>query len=181
MVDKIRELCKQNGTSIFKLEKQLGFGNGVIGRWDKAVPNYERLSAVASALGVSVSDLTGEADEMSTKMVEKIKALCKEKGTSMYKLEKELNIGNGTIGKWGKNGRVPNYANLSAVASALGVTVAELTGEADEKGIKKDPIQKDEADEMDAELVAIWNESDETDRKLLLDMARAIKLRRENK
>ena len=181
MVDKIRELCKQNGTSIFKLEKQLGFGNGVIGRWDKAVPNYERLSAVASALGVSVSDLTGEADEMSTKMVEKIKALCKEKGTSMYKLEKELNIGNGTIGKWGKNGRVPNYANLSAVASALGVTVAELTGEADEKGIKKDPIQKDEVDEMDAELVAIWNDSDETDRKLLLDMARAIKLRRENK
>lgn len=79
-------------------------------------------------------------------MVEKIKALCKEKGTSMYKLEKELNLGNGTIGKWGKNGRVPNYANLSAVASALGVTVAELTGEADEKGIKKDPIQKDEAD-----------------------------------
>lgn len=73
-------------------------------------------------------------------MVEKIKALCKEKGTSMYKLEKELNLGNGTIGKWGKNGRVPNYANLSAVASALGVTVAELTGEADEKGIKKETI-----------------------------------------
>lgn len=63
MVDKIRELCKQNGTSIFKLEKQLGFGNGVIGRWDKAVPNYERLSAVASALGVTVADLTGEAGE----------------------------------------------------------------------------------------------------------------------
>lgn len=73
-------------------------------------------------------------------MVEKIKALCKEKGTSMYKLEKELNLGNGTIGKWGKNGRVPNYANLSAVASALGVTVAELTGETGEKGIKKETI-----------------------------------------
>lgn len=81
-------------------------------------------------------------------MVEKIKALCKEKGTSMYKLEKELNLGNGTIGKWGKNGRVPNYANLSAVASALGVTVAELTGETDEKGIKKGPIPEDEADNM---------------------------------
>ena len=67
MVDKIRELCKKNGTSIFKLEKQLGFGNGVIGRWDKAVPNYERLSAVASALGVTVADLTGEADEKGIK------------------------------------------------------------------------------------------------------------------
>ena len=78
-------------------------------------------------------------------MVERIKALCKEKGTSMYKLEKDLKLGNGTIGKWGKNGRVPNYANLSAVASALGVTVADLTGGSDEKGVKKDPIPKDEA------------------------------------
>lgn len=67
MVDKIREFCKKNGTSIFKLEKQLGFGNGVIGRWDKAVPNYERLSAVASALGVTVAELTGEADEKGIK------------------------------------------------------------------------------------------------------------------
>lgn len=67
MVDKIRELCKKNKTSIFKLEKQLGFGNGVIGRWDKAVPNYERLSAVANALGVTVADLTGESDEMGIK------------------------------------------------------------------------------------------------------------------
>lgn len=90
-------------------------------------------------------------------MVEKIKALCKEKGTSMYKLEKELNLGNGTIGKWGKNGRVPNYANLSAVASALGVTVAELTGEADEKGIKKQPAAN----------------SDEPDKKALLDIVKS--------
>lgn len=46
----------------------------------------------------------------------------------MYKLEKELGLGNGTIGKWGKNGRIPNYANLLAVATALGVTVGDLTG-----------------------------------------------------
>lgn len=49
----------------------------------------------------------------------------------MYKLEKELGLGNGTIGKWGKNGRVPNYANLLAVANALGVTVDDLTSTAD--------------------------------------------------
>ncbi len=49
----------------------------------------------------------------------------------MYKLEKELGLGNGTIGKWGKNGRIPNYANLLAVANALGVTVDDLTGTAD--------------------------------------------------
>lgn len=61
----------------------------------------------------------------------RIKEACKAAGTSMYKLEKELGLGNGTIGKWGKNGRIPNYANLLAVANALGVTVGALTGTAE--------------------------------------------------
>ena len=65
MLDKIKALCKERKTSISKLEKQLGFGNGVIGRWDKSVPSYERLAAVANALDVPVSYLTGETDDPS--------------------------------------------------------------------------------------------------------------------
>nr|DAJ03901.1 MAG TPA: repressor protein [Caudoviricetes sp.] len=65
MLDKIKALCKEKKTSISKLEKQLGFGNGVIGRWDKSVPSYERLAAVANALDVPVSYLTGETDDPS--------------------------------------------------------------------------------------------------------------------
>ena len=65
MLDKIKALCKEKKTSISKLEKQLGFGNGVIGRWDKSVPSYERLAAVANALDVPVAYLTGETDNPS--------------------------------------------------------------------------------------------------------------------
>lgn len=65
MLDKIKALCKEKKTSISKLEKQLGFGNGVIGRWDKSVPSYERLAAVANALDVPVAYLTGEPDSPS--------------------------------------------------------------------------------------------------------------------
>lgn len=65
MLAKIKALCKEKKTSISKLEKQLGFGNGVIGRWDKSVPSYERLAAVANALDVPVSYLTGETDDPS--------------------------------------------------------------------------------------------------------------------
>ena len=65
MLDKIKALCKEKKTSISKLEKQLGFGNGVIGRWDKSVSSYERLAAVANALDVPVSYLTGETDDPS--------------------------------------------------------------------------------------------------------------------
>lgn len=60
---------------------------------------------------------------------ENIKRLCKERGTSMYKVEQALGLGNGTIGKWGKNGRVPHYDTLLSVASYLGVTISELMGD----------------------------------------------------
>ena len=77
----------------------------------------------------------------------RLKELCKSRGTSIAALESRLGMGNGTIGKWWKNGRIPNYANLSAVANALETTIAYLTGETDDPsaGIKKDPIPKDGA------------------------------------
>ena len=77
----------------------------------------------------------------------RLKELCKSRGTSIAALESRLGMGNGTIGKWWTNGRVPNCANLSAVANALETTIAYLTGETDDPsaGIKKDPIPKDGA------------------------------------
>ena len=77
----------------------------------------------------------------------RLKELCKSRGTSIAALESRLGMGNGTIGKWWKNGRVPNYANLSVVATALETTIAYLTGETDDPsaGRKKDPIPKDGA------------------------------------
>ena len=61
VVEKIKALCKENKTSIAAIERELGFGNGSIRKWDDASPAYERISAVANFLGVTVSDLTGDA------------------------------------------------------------------------------------------------------------------------
>ena len=58
--------------------------------------------------------------------VEKIKSLCKERKTSLYALEKKLGLGNGTIGKWGKPNRKPNFDNVLAVANELGVPIQEI-------------------------------------------------------
>lgn len=60
---------------------------------------------------------------------ERIKEICKSRGISVSKIEKELGFGNGTIGKWGKSGRTPTYDRIYAVAEYLGVPVFELTGE----------------------------------------------------
>lgn len=59
-------------------------------------------------------------------IAEKIKAVCKAQKTTFFALETKLGLGNGTIGKWGKNGRVPNYSNLAAVCSELGVSVEDI-------------------------------------------------------
>ena len=65
----------------------------------------------------------------------------------MFALEKQLGMGNGTIGKWGKNGRVPNYAKLSAVCSALGVSVDDVMSGEPLPGKKENaPAPKGESD-----------------------------------
>lgn len=64
-VERVRDLCKEQKTSITKLEAQLDFSNGYIGKWAKrpSSPPYEKLTSIAQALGVTVEELTGEEPE----------------------------------------------------------------------------------------------------------------------
>lgn len=50
-------LCKKHGISISKLEKEVGIGNGTIGRWEKSSPTVESIKKVADYFGVSVDSL----------------------------------------------------------------------------------------------------------------------------
>lgn len=61
MVETIRELCKSAGTSITRLEVELGWGNGTIGKWKKAksAPPVDKLGKIADYFGVSVEYLLG--------------------------------------------------------------------------------------------------------------------------
>lgn len=56
--------------------------------------------------------------------IDKLAAMCKERGISFRKLEKECGLGNGTIARWKTSS--PTVANLKAVADYFGVTVDEL-------------------------------------------------------
>ena len=99
----------------------------------------------------------------------RLKDFCRVRGTNRTALEKKLNLGNGTIGKWWKNGRVPNYANLLAVANELETTVAYLSGETDDPEIKKapDPKTGGVSDAKQKLYDAIANLTDEQCTKLL--------------
>lgn len=52
ILDRIKYIVAQNGISISNIEKDLGFGNKTIYRWDKADPSISKVIAVAKYLNV---------------------------------------------------------------------------------------------------------------------------------
>lgn len=68
ILENIRVLCVRNKTSIPKLEKALGYGNGAVSGWVKAKKPapMERVAAIADYFGVSVESLINEDESNST-------------------------------------------------------------------------------------------------------------------
>lgn len=66
IVERIRDLCREQRTSITKLEVSLGFANGTIGKWAKGkrTPPLEKVNAIARELGTTSEYLyTGEPEQ----------------------------------------------------------------------------------------------------------------------
>lgn len=64
-IDRIDELRQKKGWSRRETERQAGIGVGAISKWTTFEPTARNLQKLASALGVSVSYLTGESDYQS--------------------------------------------------------------------------------------------------------------------
>lgn len=64
LLENITRLCKKRGISIAKLEREVGIGNGTIGKWGKSSPTVDSLKKVADHFGVSLDALlTGTPTE----------------------------------------------------------------------------------------------------------------------
>lgn len=63
IVDRIKELCKEKGTTLIGLERELGFGRGTIRRWDTSSPSIERVQKVADYFGVTANYILGREDK----------------------------------------------------------------------------------------------------------------------
>lgn len=67
MVDRICELAHEKSISISALEKTLGLGNGIIGKWRKQSPSCDKLKLVANYLNTTIDYLmTGEEKNSPT-------------------------------------------------------------------------------------------------------------------
>lgn len=61
--NRVKELCERNGINISKLESILGFGNGLIKRWQQgSSPTVDKVIKIASYFDVSTDYLTGRTD-----------------------------------------------------------------------------------------------------------------------
>ena len=120
-----------------------------------------------------------------------LKFLMDYHGLTKYRLAKDLSISQTTIANWLelKNEPHPNMSNV--IASKFQISVEDLTDrDLQSEGLgsiesnKKSPAtnEGDKATiEVNKELLDIWANASPEDRQLLLDMARAIKNRRESK
>ena len=57
-------------------------------------------------------------------LLENIKKLCAGSGISIASLEKEIDLGNGTIGKWAQSS--PKLETVKKVADYFGVSIDDL-------------------------------------------------------
>lgn len=57
ILDNIRTLCKEKGTTIRAVERDTGLGNGVIARWGTSSPRVENVKLVADYFDVTVDEL----------------------------------------------------------------------------------------------------------------------------
>ena len=69
LLERIEKLCKENKTSISRLEKECGIGNGTIRGWEKSKPRIDNLIKVADYLGVPIQDLLSESTEPEKEVV----------------------------------------------------------------------------------------------------------------
>lgn len=62
LVKFIRVSCKSQGSSITKMEKDLKFANGTVGKWanGKRYPPKDKLLLVSDFLQISIEELMGE-------------------------------------------------------------------------------------------------------------------------
>lgn len=69
--DRIKELCKNNGISANKLEKNLGFTAGYISKLDKSTPNAKNIKMIADYFNVSLDYLmTGKESRFTVEMAD---------------------------------------------------------------------------------------------------------------
>lgn len=55
----VRAVCARHEYPITRLEKDCGFSQGTIHRWDRTIPQIDKFEKIADVLGCSIDELCG--------------------------------------------------------------------------------------------------------------------------
>lgn len=69
LCDQIRTICVERGLSVYRIEKDCGFGNGSIMKWETSSPKVENVIKLADYFEVSVDYLLGREIPQTKKAV----------------------------------------------------------------------------------------------------------------
>lgn len=109
-------------------------------------------------------------------LVEFIRASCKNQGSSITKMEKDLKFANGTVGKWANGKRYPPKDKLLLVSDFLRISIEELMGEE-----QKEKPTPGEGSGLDARFDELLSQMTDADRADLLEyMEFKVAKRKEN-
>lgn len=87
VVERIKTLCDNKNTTITALERDLGFGKGVLRKWDEVSPNSDKLKKVSDYFHVSIDYLLGREDEILSPKVRTIAAHLEDKDITDKKMD----------------------------------------------------------------------------------------------
>lgn len=59
----VKKMCEKKGITTYKLEKECGFSNGCICKWEKSIPSVDKIAKVAAVLGCTIDELLNETEE----------------------------------------------------------------------------------------------------------------------
>lgn len=165
----VRDLCKEKNIPISTFEKECGFSNGYLNPVKlKKIP-YDRAVIMAEYLGITAQEiLEGPKEDEYITCVERVKELCKERGISISRLEKELDFGNAYIARL-KKGTFP-ADRLDKIAKYFDVSPEYLMyGEKEKPHVPQDIGPNKQA------VLNLIDDLDESEAALLLERIKKIK------
>lgn len=70
LIDNIKSLCKDKNITISQLEKEIGFGAGLISRWAKSDPSLSKIISIADFFNTDMDTLVGRNKQQNIEQEE---------------------------------------------------------------------------------------------------------------
>ena len=132
MYEIIKSLCKENGTSVTALCREITGSSGNLATWKKGNIRKEYLIKIAERFDIPVGYLTteisdGKFNKIGRTVAEVIKELLNLNQISAKKMLFDLGFSHNLITQW-QNGNVPSLDKIVNIAEYFDVSLEYLTG-----------------------------------------------------